>query len=138
MKNLNKEIQRLEQGDSWEESDEVVQIKVKKPLDKVIPIRLPSEKWEQLRREAKELGIGPTTLARMWILKNLQIKVEKIDNTGETNTYRQTNPSGHMTGKKLGARNNQFVAERGKNRYSHANTHVSGSGKAHNGSGKTV
>ena len=57
---------------TWEETDEVVEIEVKRPLDKVIPVRLPSEKWEELRREARELGVGPTTLARMWILEKLR------------------------------------------------------------------
>jgi len=70
-----KEIDNIEQGDAWNEDDEVVRIKVKKPLDKVIPIRLSSDKWEELRREANELGIGPTTLARMWILQKLKKKV---------------------------------------------------------------
>jgi hypothetical protein len=50
----------------------VVDVTVKKPLDKVIPIRLSSEKWGQIRGEARELGIGPTTLARMWILERLR------------------------------------------------------------------
>jgi hypothetical protein len=72
MVELNKEIQRIEQGDAWDESDEVVQVEVKKPLDKVIPVRLSAEKWEELRTEARELGIGPTTLARMWILERLR------------------------------------------------------------------
>jgi hypothetical protein len=70
-----KETDNIEQGDAWNEDDEVVRIKVKKPLDKVIPIRLSSDKWEELRREANELGIGPTTLARMWILEKLKKKV---------------------------------------------------------------
>ena len=72
MANLGKEIERIEQGDSWDETDEVVQVEVKKPLDKVIPVRLPGEKWEELRKEARELGIGPTTLARMWLLERLR------------------------------------------------------------------
>ncbi|MEE8473108.1 MAG: hypothetical protein V3S82_08060 [Dehalococcoidia bacterium] len=72
MADSDKEIERIEKGDAWEESDEVVQIEVKKPLDKVIPIRLAAEKWEELRKEARELGIGPTTLARMWILERLR------------------------------------------------------------------
>ena len=72
MADLDKEIQRIEQGDAWGESDEVVEVEVKKPLDKVIPVRLPTEKWEELRKEASELGIGPTTLARMWILERLR------------------------------------------------------------------
>lgn len=72
MSDLDKEIQRIEQGNAWDESDEVVQVEVKKPLDKVIPVRLSAEKWEELRKEARELGIGPTTLARMWILERLR------------------------------------------------------------------
>ena len=40
--------------------------------DKVIPVRLSADKWEELRKEARELGIGPTTLARMWILERLR------------------------------------------------------------------
>ena len=72
MTDLDKEIERIEQGNAWEESDEVVEVEVKKPLDKVIPVRLTAEKWEELRREARDLGIGPTTLARMWILERLR------------------------------------------------------------------
>jgi len=74
MTDLNKAIRRIEQGDAWDESDEVVKVDVKKPLDKVIPVRLSADKWEALRKEARELGIGPTTLARMWILDRLRQK----------------------------------------------------------------
>ena len=76
MGDLDKEIQRIEQGDAWDEGDEVVTVEVKKPLDKVIPIRLSADKWEALRKEASELGIGPTTLARMWILERLRQKTK--------------------------------------------------------------
>jgi len=76
MNGLDKAIEKIEQGNAWEDTDEVVQVEVKKPLDKVIPVRLSSAKWEELRREAKELGIGPTTLARMWILERLRQKVK--------------------------------------------------------------
>ena len=72
MKDIDRELQRIDEGQAWEETDEVVEVAVKRPLDKVIPVRLPSEKWEQLRREARELGVGPTTLARMWILEKLR------------------------------------------------------------------
>ena len=72
MADLDREIERIEKGDAWDESDEVVQVEMKKPLDKVIPVRLSAEKWEELRKEARELGIGPTTLARMWILERLR------------------------------------------------------------------
>lgn len=75
MTDLDKAFERIEQGKAWDETDEVVQVEVKKPLDKVIPVRLSTDTWEELRREAKELGIGPTTLARMWVLEHLRQRV---------------------------------------------------------------
>lgn len=76
MADIDKLVEKIEKGDAWEETDEVVKLEVKKPLDKVIPVRLSSDKWEQLREEARELGIGPTTLARMWILERLRQRVK--------------------------------------------------------------
>jgi len=73
---LENEIVKIEQGDAWNETDEVVQLEVKKPLDMVIPVRLSSDKWHQIRAEAKELGIGPSTLVRMWILERLRQQVK--------------------------------------------------------------
>ncbi len=75
MADIDKEVEKIEQGDAWDESDKVVPVEVKRPLDKVIPVRLSADKWEELRREARELGIGPTTLARMWILERLRQRV---------------------------------------------------------------
>jgi hypothetical protein len=72
MHDSDKVVQRYEAGDTWNDDDEVVEVEVKRPLDKVIPIRLPGDKWELLRQEARELGIGPTTLARMWLLERLR------------------------------------------------------------------
>jgi len=72
MSDIDQQVQKIEKGEAWEETDEVVEIQVKRPLDKVIPVRLSSDKWEELRREARELGVGPTTLARMWILEKLR------------------------------------------------------------------
>jgi len=65
-------VERYESGDTWRDDDGVVQVRVKRPLDKVIPVRLDSRAWETLRREASKKGIGPTTLARMWLLERLQ------------------------------------------------------------------
>ena len=73
MAELDKELKSIEKGDAWNETDEVVQIEVKKPLDKVVPVRLSSDVWVRLRKEARELGVGPTTLARMWILTLLRL-----------------------------------------------------------------
>ena len=42
MTDLDKEIERIGRGDAWDESDEVVE--VRKPLDKVIPVRFSAEK----------------------------------------------------------------------------------------------
>jgi hypothetical protein len=72
LNDIEREVQKLEHGEAWKETDEVVEIEVKRPLNKVIPVRLPSEKWEELRREARDVGVGPTTLARMWILEKLR------------------------------------------------------------------
>ncbi|MDP2936431.1 MAG: hypothetical protein Q8O86_08070 [Dehalococcoidia bacterium] len=76
MADLDSEIKRIELGHAWDESDEVVEAQVKAPLDKVIPVRLSAEKWDELRQEARELGVGPTTLARMWILERLRQKAK--------------------------------------------------------------
>ena len=76
MNDMDKVVEQIERGDAWDETDEVVAVEAKKPLDKVIPVRLSADKWEQIRAEARELGIGPTTLARMWILERLRRRVK--------------------------------------------------------------
>jgi hypothetical protein len=72
MSEIDDKVEEIEKGEAWEEADEVIEVEVRRRLDKVIPVRLPSDKWEELRREARELGVGPTTLARMWILEKLR------------------------------------------------------------------
>ena len=76
MADIDKAIKEIEQGNAWDSSDEVVQVEIKKPLDKVIPVRLSADKWEEIRKEARELGVGPTTLVRMWILERLRQRVK--------------------------------------------------------------
>ena len=76
MADIDKSIKEIEQSSAWDENDEVVHVEVKKPLDKVIPVRLSADKWEEIRKEAIELGVGPTTLARMWILERLRQRVK--------------------------------------------------------------
>lgn len=69
-----REVARIDAGERlWDESvpdDEPVE--VKQPLGKVVSMRLTDAQWKALYAEAKELGIGPTTLARMWVLKELR------------------------------------------------------------------
>ena len=58
-------------SDYWHEL-KPVKVKVSKNLSKGITIRLDEETLEILRQQAHRKGIGPTTLARMWILERLQ------------------------------------------------------------------
>lgn len=74
MVELNKEISSIEKGEAWKDTDKVVEIEVNRTLDKVVPVRLSSESWSKLREEARGLGVGPTTLARMWILERLRFE----------------------------------------------------------------
>jgi predicted DNA binding CopG/RHH family protein len=58
-------------SDYWDEL-KPVKLRVSKNLSKGITIRLDEETLETLRQQAHKKGIGPTTLARMWILERLQ------------------------------------------------------------------
>ena len=73
---VQKEIDRIDAGgDAWLDADEVVKIEVKRPLDIVVPVRLSSETWHALHGHARELGVGPSTLVRMWVLEKLREQV---------------------------------------------------------------
>ncbi len=50
MPGIDEEVQRIELGEAWEDTDEAIRVEVQRPLDKVIPVRLPSAKWEELRK----------------------------------------------------------------------------------------
>ncbi len=72
MDEMEREIDRIDRGgEAWQETDQVVPVEAKPPLDTVIPVRLSSETWRALRQEAGRLGIGPSTLLRMWVLEKL-------------------------------------------------------------------
>ncbi len=49
-----------------------VEARFAKNLSEGLHIRLDPDALIELRNEAKEKGIGPTTLARMWILEQLR------------------------------------------------------------------
>ncbi len=49
-----------------------VRVRFAKQLSEGITIRLDPQKLAELRFLANERGIGPTTLARMWILEHLR------------------------------------------------------------------
>lgn len=60
----------------FEDELEPVQVRFSKHLSEGITIRLQPETLATLRKLAHEQGIGPTTLARMWLLERLR-EVEK-------------------------------------------------------------
>lgn len=58
-------------SDYWDEM-KPVRARFAKQLSEGITIRLDSQTLAELRSLASEKGIGPTTLARMWILEHLR------------------------------------------------------------------
>ncbi|MCX6022632.1 MAG: hypothetical protein NTZ05_13060 [Chloroflexi bacterium] len=66
------EVDELDDGEAWLDSDEVVNLDVKKPLDVALQLRLPGEKWAILCQEAAELGVEPSILLRMWVFDRLR------------------------------------------------------------------
>ena len=71
---------REEEAEFWDTHDfteyqegfKPVQVRFAKRLSHALAIRFDSETLEKLRVRAHQKGIGPTTLARMWILEQLQ------------------------------------------------------------------
>jgi phosphohistidine swiveling domain-containing protein len=70
---------REEEAEFWDTHspldfpDEIkpVQMRVRKPLKGVLAIRLSDEHLQELRALAEQYGVGPTTLARMFIVSSL-------------------------------------------------------------------
>lgn len=61
----------------YQDEFKTVRAKFAKNLSQGITIRLDPETLTELRTRAHEKGIGPTTLARMWILEHLRELQEK-------------------------------------------------------------
>ena len=69
-------------ADYWDEFKPVnVRFAKNLSLSEGITIRLDPRTLAALRSEAQEKGIGPTTLARMWILERLQKSTTKSTGT---------------------------------------------------------
>lgn len=58
-------------GDYWEET-EAVEMKFSRNLSENLTVRLSPEAIAILRKQADLMGIGPSTLARIWIVKQLR------------------------------------------------------------------
>lgn len=70
-----------EEADFWDTHSAVDQIEKDTPVgfhrsrkSDSLTIRFEPEDIQRIREEANQIGIGPTTLARMWILKHLPEK----------------------------------------------------------------
>jgi len=73
-KSIQEEAEFWDTHDTGDFADEFRPVKVKfaKNLSSALSIRLDSKTLEDLRKQAAKKGIGPTTLARMWILEHLE------------------------------------------------------------------
>ena len=58
-------------GDYWDETKSV-EVKFSRNLSENLTVRLSPEAISILRRQADQMGIGPSTLARIWIVKQLR------------------------------------------------------------------
>ena len=56
----------------YQDEFKTVRAKFAKNLSEGLNVRLDPETLDKLRHIAKEKGIGPTTLARMWIMEHLK------------------------------------------------------------------
>jgi|BarGraNGADG00212_1021973.scaffolds.fasta_scaffold54610_2 predicted DNA binding CopG/RHH family protein len=64
----------------YQDEFKTVRARFARNLSEGLNIRLDKETLERLRARAKEMGIGPTTLARMWILEHVQ-ELERRERT---------------------------------------------------------
>lgn len=60
-------------ADYWDDFEPVT-VKFTKPLSKQLAIRVDEQTYNQLQKEAEEIGVGATTLGRIWILERLKAK----------------------------------------------------------------
>ncbi len=60
----------------------------KSHLQKIIPLRVSAEDWERLRKQAGGMGIGVSTLTRIWVM-------EKLGNMEDENHSKQKHKDGN-------------------------------------------
>ena len=73
-KSLEEEAVFWETHDSTEFEDEFkeVRVRVAKPLAHILAVRLDAKTIDLLAAVGRKKGIGPSTLARMWLLEQLE------------------------------------------------------------------
>jgi hypothetical protein len=71
---------REEEAEFWDTHDttefedefEEVEVRVAKPLVHVLTVRLDAKTITRLAEHGRKKGLGPSTLARMWLLERLE------------------------------------------------------------------
>jgi hypothetical protein len=56
----------------FEDEFEEVQVKVARPLGHILAVRLDARTIDRLAQVGRAKGLGPSTLARMWLLERLE------------------------------------------------------------------
>ncbi|MSQ14786.1 MAG: hypothetical protein EXR50_02860 [Dehalococcoidia bacterium] len=78
-KSIEEEAEFWDTHDTTDFEDEFKPVKVRfaKNLSESINIRFDPQTLAELRKLAHEKGVGPTTLARMWIMEHLKREKEQ-------------------------------------------------------------
>jgi hypothetical protein len=73
-KNLDEEAEFWETHDTTQFEDEFkeVRVKVARPLSHILAVRLDARTIDRLAEVGRAKGLGPSTLARMWLLERLE------------------------------------------------------------------
>ena len=73
-KNREEEAEFWETHDTTEFEDEFeeVRVKVARPLSHILAVRLDAPTIDRLADIGRAKGLGPSTLARMWLLERLE------------------------------------------------------------------
>lgn len=74
---------------SWKE----VKLEVVKPLIHILGVRLDAKTIDQLSKLSSQMGVGPSTLVRMWVmekLKSLPIKSDKTKASSQAVLHKVT------------------------------------------------
>ena len=73
-KSREEEAEFWDTHDTTEFEDEFVEVKlqVARPLGHILAVRLDAQTIDRLAKAGRRKGIGPSTLARMWLLERLE------------------------------------------------------------------
>ena len=78
-KSYEEEANWWDTHDTTEFEDEFkpVKLEFEKPLEHILGVRLDSKTLTQLTKLGSDIGIGPSTLVRMWVLEKLKASLKK-------------------------------------------------------------